>query len=179
MDYQSFFHKNGVECQAGLKREEFLAIEDAYKIVFPMEYKRLLEQVLPISQGFYNWRDFSPSNYSHIKMLIKEPIEQFWKNAVEVYWNTDWGNEPKDSDELVDIVRHKLVFAPKLIPVFSHRYIPMCGGNNNPVFSVCGTDVVYYGSNIDEYLEIEFKKKKQQSIDFSKVKKIPFWSEVI
>ena len=179
MDYQRFFGKRYVECQEGLSQNEITHIEKLYNIFFPMELRKVLEQVLPVSEGFYNWRDFSKKNIQYIMNTIARPKKDFFNNASEVYWNDEWGEEPKDNKEIEKVVRTKLANAPKLIPIYAHRYIPMLEGGTNPIFSIHGLDVICYGKNIDDYFQIEFGEKKQESIEYCKIKKIPFWSEVI
>lgn len=179
MDYRKFFQSKKIDCQKGLSPNEFNIIENTYNILFPSEYRLLLEQVVPVSPGFYNWRDYSDSNIKFIKAVIERPIKEFWDRSLDVDWNSDWGEEPKERSDLSGFVRYRLALAPRLIPVYSHRYTVMCGGKNDPILSICGTDVIYYGTNIDEYLEIEFGDKNQCTIDFLRIRTIPFWSEVI
>ena len=179
MDYQNFFEMKHIECQKGLKEEEILRIEEIYNIFLPTELKEVLEQVLPIATGFYNWRNFSEKNIQYITQAIERPIKEFYRDAAEIYWNDDWGEEPRNNKEIEKIVRTKLSHAPKLIPIYTHRYVPMIEGKNNPVFSIHGVDVICYGKRIDEYFQIEFGEKKQESIEYSKIKQVPFWTEVI
>lgn len=61
----------------------------------------------------------------------------------------------------------------------AHRYMPMIDEKNNPIFSIHGVDVICYGTRIDEYFQIEFGEKKQESIKYSEIKQIPFWTEMI
>lgn len=50
-----------------------------YKIQFPDEVKSLFKQVFPISEGFYNWRDFSAKNVDFILTgLILLFMENHW-----------------------------------------------------------------------------------------------------
>ena len=78
-----------------------------------------------------------------------------------------------------DFVLRKMVDAPKLIPIYSHRYMPMGVSDNPPVISVYGVDVIYYGKDLDEYIQIEFGEKNPSEIDYSNIQKIPFWSEMM
>ena len=64
MDYKKFFEKRNIEYQEGLNEKEISHIEEIYDIFFPTELKEVLEQVLPVEKGFYNWRDFSKENIS-------------------------------------------------------------------------------------------------------------------
>lgn len=47
----------GIEFDKGLTLNEIIRIEKIYKIKFPNSLRELLTIVLPISKGFYNWRD--------------------------------------------------------------------------------------------------------------------------
>lgn len=51
--------------------------------------------------------------------------------------------------------------APKLVPIYSHRYMPFITEDDNiPVFSIMQSDIIYYGENLISYLEVEFGFKK-------------------
>lgn len=58
-------------------------------------------------------------------------------------------------------------------------WMPMIDEKNNPIFSIHGVDVICYGTRIDEYFQIEFGEKKQESIKYSEIKQVPFWTEMI
>lgn len=179
MNYCDFFDQHNVSYQNGLSDEEIVQIESKYNIFFPYALRTLLKQALPISEGFYNWRDLSESNYEFILQSINRPISDFYEDASEIYWNDEWGKEPVNSAEFQSIIRTKLSRAPKLIPVFAHRYIPMIDGNTYPIFSIHGIDIIIYGESLDDYLNVEFGEKSQSDINFSNVLDVPFWSEVM
>ena len=48
----------GIEFETGLTGVEMEKIESTYKIEFPKSLKMFLMAVLPVSRGFYNWRNF-------------------------------------------------------------------------------------------------------------------------
>ena len=164
--------------EPGLTAEEFDIIEKIYNIHFPESLKGFLMQGLPISKGFYNWRDFSSGNVSKIKKAITCPVEMVYELSDEVYWCEQWGKEPDNVDEFVQEVRKRLEEAPKLIPVYGHRYMPM-DGSNPPILSVHGIDIIYYGQDLRDYFKVEFGSKKQSEIDFEGISNIPFWSEIM
>ncbi len=59
---------------------------------------------------------------------------------------------------------------PKLIPIYSHRYIPSSLNEiGNPVYSVHQTDIIYYGKDLWDYFNIAFNEIKTN---------ILFWSEL-
>ena len=67
--------ENGISLEPGLSDEEIQKVETIYGIEFPEQWLAVYQQLLPISEGFYNWRDFSAENIEH----IKRPMMEFWK----------------------------------------------------------------------------------------------------
>ena len=171
--------QQGVEFETGLTVEEIAKIEDVYKISFPRSLKKFLMTALPISKGFYKWRNFEQDNVVFIKKIISIPTEEIDELAEEVYWCDDWGEEPESEKDIASIVRERLKKAPKLLPIYGHRYIPMCSEDNPPILSVQGTDIIYYGESLEDYLKVEFGGKEQEQIEFSSINPIPFWSDIM
>ena len=163
----------------GLTKEEISVIETRYNICFPKSLRDFLMLALPVSDGFYNWRDDSAENISTIKKAIARPMEALKELAEEAEWCEAWGKKPESVAEKGAEVKKRLQKAPILIPVYAHRYMPMVEAENPPVLSVHGTDVIYYGENLVDYLDVEFGGKKQQDIAFECILPVPFWSEVM
>lgn len=70
--------------------------------------------------------------------------------------------------------------APKLVPLYSHRYIPSIPSEpNNPVYSVWQTDIIYCGVNIWNWFEVEFNNQKRGNMEFAEIKEVPFWGEIV
>ncbi len=171
-------HKN-INLTSGLTQEEFSKIEELYHFRFPLPLQLFLKEVLPIEKGFYNWRDFSPGNISRITNAIESPKRFLHQIINEIDWCDDWGKEPKNLENKAKLIKNKIITAPDLIPIFAHRYMPVCALQNPPVISVHGADVIYYGENLENYLEIEFGDKKQASINFESIEYIPFWTDLM
>ena len=57
--------------------------------------------------------------------------------------------------------------------------MPMVDTENPPILSVHGTDIIYYGENLLDYLDVEFGTKKQEDISFDRIQPVPFWSEIM
>ncbi|MGA8368214.1 MAG: hypothetical protein ACLQMT_09140 [Candidatus Acidiferrales bacterium] len=70
----------------------------------------------------------------------------------------EWGPRPTDLVAALEAARKELTKAPKLIPVYSHRFVPSepCD-SGNPVFSVHQADIIYYGFDLASYFANEFK----------------------
>lgn len=99
--------------------------------------------------------------------------------AQEVYWCDDWGEEPEDEKVISEEVRERLKEAPKLLPIYTHRYMPMVLDENPPVISIHDLDIIYYGENLEDYLYVEFGNKTQNEIHFENISPIPFWSDIM
>lgn len=168
----------GIKFEKGLSHEELEQIEQLYAIEFPQELKEAYMTALPVSEGFYKWREFSDSNVNHIKELIQKPFEDIVKAIDDVEWCDSWGIEPTENEK-TKIIEEKLKLAPKLIPIYYHRYVVSGRMDKSPVLSVHGTDIIYYGENLEQYLEIEFKEIPYSEMDYKKIAKIPFWSEIM
>lgn len=169
----------GIKFESGLTMDEILKIEKLYAIQFPKSLRDFLMTGLPISKGFYNWRNFELNNIEFIKSIIYKPLKDIDGLAEEVYWCEEWGEEPISIADKVKSVRERLKKAPTLLPLFSHRYMPETVDDRPPVISVHGVDIIYYGENLEDYLEVEFGEKEQDEINFERISPIPFWSEIM
>lgn len=169
----------GIIFEAGLTCEEISKIEKIYEIQFPKCLKEFLMEGVPISKGFYNWRNFEQENIDFIKEIIYLPIKTIYELAAEVYWCDDWGEEPENEIDIAEKVREKLKNAPKLLPIYTHRYMPMLLDEQPPIVSIHGIDIIYYGENLEDYFHVEFGRKRQSEIRFENIDPIPFWSEIM
>ena len=109
-----------------------------------------------------------------------------------VFWIDEWGTRPDNISDAIEVARKHVVGAPKLIPVYSHRYIPTdpCAAGN-PVFSVQQTDIIYYGQNLWDYIEQEFGEHVEGWYGGERYahftleqyhsvhRHIPFWSDLV
>lgn len=175
----SLLEAKHIRLDKGLTHDELFEIEGIYDIVFPNSLKSLLMVKLPISKGFYNWRNKEQQNVDFIKSMLNQPLRYINEMPEEVYWCEDWGKEPKDKDVFKIEVKRRLSLAPKLIPIFSHRYMPVIIEDNPPIISVHGGDIIYMGEDIIDYFYVEFGEKNQKDIRFSSITPIPFWSDLM
>ena len=168
--------EKGVKFDKGLSINELNEIEKVYRIKFPDSLRNFLMEALPVSRGFYNWRDTSNDNVNFIKRVIKEPLLDVYNMAGEVYCYDEWNNKESVAGE----VRRRLETAPVLLPVFSHRYMPMLEMKKDPpIISIHGVDIIYYGKKLEDYFDIEFGTKNQAEMEFDDITPIPFWSEIM
>ncbi len=170
--------KDEIKYERGMSESELYNVEKIYEIKFPLSLKEYLMKSLPISKGFYNWRDCTDENINYIKKIMNRPLMDLYESIEDIFWSDNWGTIVED-EKKVDLIKEKIKSAPKLIPVFSHRYMPMIDEDNPPIISVSDIDVIYYGENLCDYLDIEFGNKLQNEIDFEKISYIRFWSDIM
>ena len=88
------------------------------------------------------------------------------------FWLKDWGTLPETQEEASFRLDELIKTAPVLIPVYSHRYVPMLENIIDPrVISTVGRDTIIYGKNLIDYLQNEFIKPQ--------IDPIPFWNSII
>jgi hypothetical protein len=91
----------------------------------------------------------------------------------------EWGERPASPDDRKEVLRSVVARAPKLIPLFNHRYLPEEPHEaGNPVFSVYQSDVIYYGTDLTDYFEREFTGWHCRPWP-DQIKHIRFWSDLV
>lgn len=169
----------GIKFEKGLTLNELKQIEKIYEIIIPKCLREFLMTALPVSKGFYNWRNVQDDNIQLIKRVMNRPMIDVNDMAEEIYWCDEWGEEPEDENDIAKEVRRRLKSAPKLLPIYAHRYMPMIIDENPPIISIQNIDVIYYGENLEDYFNIEFGEKEQNAIEIKNIVPIPFWSDIM
>jgi hypothetical protein len=146
---------SGVEFSPGLTDSEIGEVENDYGFTFPPDLRGLIQYALPISQGFVDWRDASPDE---IWTRMDWPVEGMCFDVQHSgFWMEAWGPRPERLADAFAVVIHQVAQAPRMIPVYSHRYLPaepcMAG---NPIFSIHQTDIIHYGYDLADYFANEF-----------------------
>lgn len=150
----------GVQFEPGLTDEEIIRIESKFNFRFPIDLKSFLQTALPSSDQFNNWRQGL-----HSERVAKQILDNLDKPLLGMlfdlknnnFWIKEWGERPKKYKEQEIIAKNNYYSLPKLIPIYSHRYIPSEPmESSNPVFSVHQMDIVYYGFDLPTYFSKEF-----------------------
>lgn len=182
--YQDIISKlktKGVVFDSGMSPKEINEIEKLYNIHFPCELKSFYSIGIPVSSGFYNWRNTNEENTQLIKNILKSPIKGL-KSDLEAgdFWCEDWGGKPVVLEEAENRLLMYYNDAPKMIPIYSHRYMPYIPKVTEiPVFSIMQSDIVLYGENLISYFEVEFGLKKYNDILQANFRHIDFWSNLL
>ena len=139
----------------GLSDAEFAAIEDEFGFSFADDHRAFLAAGLPVGRRWVDWRD---GDRAELRERLAFPVEGVLFDLEQNgFWYDGWGPRPADDAQALAIARGVLFTAPRLVPVYSHRFLPAGHGTSgHPVLSVMQTDVVCYGADLFDYLKAEF-----------------------
>ena len=171
-----------VDFEIGLTDNEILQIENKFDILFPPDLKLFLMTELPISGSFVNWRLGLNSKDESDKIVdrLNWPLEgMLFDLKSNEFWIKRWGDKPKTYEDQERIAKEKYLEFPKLIPIYSHRYIPSHPNEiGNPIFSVYQMDIIYYGFDLTTYFTNEFSLKRTRELKLidKPNRKIEFWT---
>ncbi len=159
-----------VPVDEGMAEVEFKRVERTFGFAFNPDHRVLLSAGLPVGGRWPDWRN---ADSVALQEQLAAPGEGVLFDVAENgFWHHSWGPRPKDA---VAEARHLLARAPRLIPVYGHRYAPALPEAGLPVLSVMQTDVIVYGGDIAGYLRHEFGRGDNT---VEPVKRVPFWSEL-
>lgn len=171
--------EHGLCFSNGLSDMEFSLIEQVFGVIFPPDLKIFFSYALPVSDYFINWRmGLNSEDYAHnIAEAINLPLEGILFDVkYNSFWDAAWGKKPETYHDQREHILKEFVHYPQLIPVYSHRYIPSLPlEEDNPIFSVSQTDIIYYGINFADYFNREFNLSMPWKF-VVKPKRIDFWS---
>jgi hypothetical protein len=178
----------GVQFDEGMSHSEIARAEEKYGVRFPADLREFLQIALPLSgpnsERFPNWRlAIAGDGQSHQRIIVslEWPAEGICFDIEHNgFWmEEEWGHRPSELDQAKDVAKRKIAKAPRLIPIFSHRYIPSEPNTpGNPVFSIYQTDIIHYGSDLISYLEAEFLGGTVPE-DITSVRPVRFWSRLV
>ncbi|ENX34605.1 hypothetical protein F889_01893 [Acinetobacter colistiniresistens] len=178
--------KKGIRFETGLTYTELEAIEQLFAFHFPIDLKIFLNHYLPISEkawGFPNWRKALCDDQEKNMIIdrLNYPKEGIAFDIQQGFWLDEWGIAPNEVSERLTIFENNFKKYPMMIPIYSHRYIPVVPYEaENPIFSIMQTDIIYYGTDLINYFCNEFSLNKNI---FDKQrenhKHIKFWSQLV
>lgn len=165
----------------GYTATELDDIQAKWSLRFPPDLLALLRERRSVIPG--DSFDWITSADADIQAILDWPLESFIFDVDHGYWWCDWGPPPESMEARHEQLRALFAAAPKLIPVFGHRYLPETPHESgNPVFSVYQMDVITYGANLEEYIRHELEPSGDgpcpQPGD-PRVKHIAFWTRAV
>ena len=159
----------------GRTDDELDRAERRFGIEFADDHRAFLTTGLPVGQGWPDWRDGDADEITH---RLCRPVEGVLFDVAENgFWYESWGPRPDDPDDAVALADRRLRTVPRLIPVYGHRYLPAGRGSfANPVLSVVQTDIIIYGTDLNDYIGREFEPNADLSGDW---KAVDFWGRLV
>ncbi|MEV1169098.1 hypothetical protein [Nonomuraea sp. NPDC049784] len=153
------------EIRPGLTDREFTWIEAEYGIEFADDHRAFLAAGLPINSARPEegatwespWPDWRDGYEEELRLHVEWPVREVLRDVERGAWLKSWGARPEANAEASRIARQELERAPKLIPLYAHRFLPGGGGTyGRQVLSVWGADIISYGRDLAEYITNDF-----------------------
>ncbi|XP_065876729.1 uncharacterized protein [Euphorbia lathyris] len=140
----------------GLNDQEFSSLESSFGFSFPPDLRSILQEGLPISPHFPNWRSSSPQQ---LQILLNLPLLNLSRNiSHNNFWLDSWGRKPDDNDQALAIAKRFFDTAPVLVPIYGNCYIPSSpNAAGNPVFYIDQSCVRVLSFDLSRFFqEVEF-----------------------
>lgn len=165
----------GVELSPGLSDSSISRVQDTFGFVFGPEHREFLQTVLPRGNSWPDWRRGSAQE---LRRRLEWPIDGVVFDVHHgEFWARSWGDRPGSTREREIEARRFLRRVPKLVPVYSHRYLASDPAYvPSPVFSVHQSDVIYYGDDLLDYVAREFGVPPLHPAATRTY--VPFWSDL-
>jgi hypothetical protein len=172
------------ETGPGLTDAEFARIEQDYDFEFADDHRAFLAAGLPLDapapgrrSPWPDWRDGDPGD---LRERLDWPVDGVLFDVEHnVRWHPAWGQRPAGTSAALRTARQHLSRAPRMIPVFGHRYLPAGRGTcGHPVLSIYQSDIIVYGTDLADYITCEFSRRVI-SADWAAPPMVPFWSDFL
>jgi hypothetical protein len=152
------------ELAPGLTEAEITQIEQRFGFEFADDHRAFLAAGLPRNgpwQPGQTWRkpwpEWRDGDVDELRAHLDWPVEGMLSAVRNGYWGPDWDARPDTSEAAVAAARRWLAAAPRMVPVYAHRYLPAGRGTfGQPVLSMWGADIVRYGTDLLDYIDREF-----------------------
>jgi hypothetical protein len=151
------------------------------KLGFPVpeDFAFLLQNIRDPGDVLFPWAAFKKQQYDDMIAYVRDGMEFSVKHGL---WLQRWGDRPSALSQALEIVRNDFATWPKLLPICGHRFLAAEPARpNNPVFSIRGADIVYYGANLAHYLVNEFIDRDPdhhaRHTYEQKIQRIEIWSD--
>lgn len=141
---------------------------------FGPEHRQFIQSVVTVGKSWPDWRNGADED---LRGRLNWPVEGTLFDVHNAGFRpTSWGTRPDGTEDRERQARAHLACVPKLVPIYSHRYLTSDARfYPSPVFSVHQTDVIVYGDNLLDYVAHEFHVPPLHPANRTRV---PFWSDL-
>ncbi|MBD0670919.1 hypothetical protein BU198_09410 [Streptomyces sp. CBMA156] len=149
-------HLLRAEIGPGLSKGELDGVEARFGFRFAADHRVFLAAGLP--HGAREWPDWRHGDPEDLRERLSRPVEGVLFDVTHNgFWYPGWGPRPTGAPDALRIARTALAAAPRLVPVYGHRYLPGTPGESgHPVLSVHQSDIIRYGDDLADYVRHEF-----------------------
>jgi len=163
--------------EQGAPEGQLECVESEIGHVLPSDLRWLVAHTYDPDGYLFPWvHDLS--EISRFQNWVFEGIA--WHIQESLDWLSAWGDRPDSAQDRLDIFTEQFELWPKLLSVLGHRAIPISPiESGNPVFSIMGTDIIYYGNSLANWIDIEFIAGPcpYNKLTRDGIRHIPIWSD--
>jgi hypothetical protein len=179
------------EIGPGLTDAEFARVERDCEFEFADDHRAFLAAGLPVeTRAPYErgnpWPDWRHGRRRDLREILGQPVEgALFDVEYNALWHPSWGQRPAEISTALSTARRHLARAPKMIPVYGHRYLPAGRGTyGHPVLSIYQTDILMFGTDLADYIAIEFRRRSMipdltPPPGWTEPPMVPFWSDFL
>ncbi|WP_061291313.1 SMI1/KNR4 family protein [Herbidospora cretacea] len=176
------------EIRPGLTDAEFDQIETTFGFTFADDHRAFLAAGLPINgtrpeEGAVRkrpWPDWRDGDEDELRSRLTWPSEGILFAVEDGAWPASWGTRPEDGTAAAEVAAQRLATAPRLVPVYGHRFLPAGRGTyGGQVLSIWGDDIIGYGRDLPAWVRNEFRPNREEASAWERGVPIPFWDEFI
>ncbi|MFH9250923.1 hypothetical protein ACH4LK_36510 [Streptomyces lydicus] len=176
------------EIEPDLADYEFDRIEAEYGFRFSDDHRAFLSAGLPVSSPpeegdtwdspWPNWRN---GDADDLRSHLTWPTEGALRSVEHGYWHATWGQRPTEPHAAKAAAERHLAVVPSLVPVYAHRFLPAgYATHRHPVLSIWGTDIIYYRSDLADYVDSEFNDDHDRDWEsWAPEATVPFWRDFL
>jgi hypothetical protein len=166
------------DTEPGLTDAEFDRIERDFGFTFADDHRAFLTAGLPVNSGipppepgvYYThdrpWPDWRHDPAEVLLPFLTWPAAGVLTSVERGGWHPFWGSRPADHAIALEVAKARLAEVPVMVPLYGHRYLPAGRGSwGRAVLSMWGTDIIYYGNDLADYIAREFGPPRIDTIE--------------
>ncbi|MGE2712682.1 hypothetical protein ACQI4L_01355 [Mycolicibacterium litorale] len=133
----------------GLSDDEVTRIESSFGFTFADDHRDFLTTALPVGEGWPNWRE----GHRQLDRQLRLPADGIlfaveWKQ----FWDGGWGKRPTRMKDALRSAVYQLARVPRMVPVYSHCYLPAETPSGHPVLSIYQADIRVVADSLLDYV---------------------------
>jgi hypothetical protein len=148
---------SGADLAPGLTEAELDGLKDEWSLDLAPDHRLMLSIALPLGDKG-RWPDWRSGDREKLRSQVLSPVQGvLFDVAQNAFWHPAWPERPADMGQALQLASSELEAAPKLAPLYGHRYLPTVPPQaGNPVLSCVQTDIIYYGRDLLDWFKREF-----------------------